>query len=235
MAEILKQTPKILLVSNQRSTGPLWVMSLEQQLHVQVIFEPKPTHTIKRWAEEIPDLILLDLNLDETTQLELIKHYRFETSIPILLFTSNPTEEFLVEAYLAGVDECILKPVGTSLFHAKIMVWLRRSGNVPTETLDPLRPGNFQLLPAERILLLENGERVRLTNLELRLLYCLMSQPGRTVSSENLVQRVWGSHFEADNTVLKNIVYRLRKKIEIQPARPQIIQTVVGVGYRFAA
>ena len=208
-------------------------MSLKQQLNMDVIFEANPGKALPRWAEAIPDLIILDLNLPETNLFEMVRAFRFETIIPILLLTTNTSEDFLVEAYHAGVDECIFKPIGASLFHAKVKVWLRRTGNISTEMLDPLRAGNYLLNPADRILVMANGGILHLTNLELRLLYSLMSQPGRTVTSESLIQRVWGSSFEADNTVLKNIVYRLRHKIETNPNEPQIIQTVVGVGYRF--
>jgi DNA-binding response OmpR family regulator len=232
MAEKLRPSQKILVISNLDTTGPLWVMSLEKLLLVDVIFETNPNNTLTRWAAEIPDLIIIDVKLPTTSLFGLIKALRFETVTPILLLTSNATEEFLVEAYQNGVDECVLKPVGSSLFQAKTRAWLRRTGNIPVETLDPLRAGGLQLFPTEQILTLANGAIIRLTNLEIRLLYCLMSQPGRTVATEGLVQRVWGSTFEADSSVLKNIVYRLRKKIEPDPSHPQIIQTVVGVGYR---
>jgi DNA-binding response OmpR family regulator len=235
MAEKLRQAPKVLVVSNQLTTGPLWVLSLKQQLFVNVVLEPDPANLLHCLVREIPDLVILDVNISNSVLLGMIRDLRRESIIPILLFTSNSSEEFIVQAYQAGVDECILKPVGASLFHAKINVWLRRTGNVASETLDPLRAGNYLLNPAERILVMANGGILHLTNLELRLLYSLMSQPGRTLTSESLIQRVWGSNFEADNTVLKNIIYRLRQKVETNPADPHIIQTVVGVGYRFNA
>ena len=84
-------------------------------------------------------------------------------------------------------------------------------------------------------MLVRNGGSVRLTNLELRLLYYLMNRPGQIVTIAELNQRVWGYNAEADNTMLKNVVYRLRRKIEIDPANPLIIQTVSGIGYRLAA
>lgn len=227
-------TPKVMVVSNLPTTGPLWVMSLQHQLHLDVILESAPANILSTWAVEIPDLIIFDVNLPATSILDRLKQLRSETAVPILLFTTNSKEEFLVEAYNAGVDECIIKPIGASLFHAKIKVWLRRSGTVPAETLDPLKVGNFHLAPAEKIVILENGLPVRLTNLEMRLMYCIMSQPGRTISTEVLIQRIWGLHSEGDTTALKNIIYRLRHKIEKDPASPKIIQTVVGIGYRFA-
>jgi two-component system response regulator MtrA len=224
-------TPKVLIVSNQQTTGPLWVFSLQQQ-KLNVVFEAVPGNTLARCEAESPDLIILDTNLPEEQTLELIRNLRVEMLTPILLLTSARTEEFVLEAYRAGVDDCISKPLGPSLFHAKVKVWLRRFGSLSADALDPIRVGMLQLFPSEKIAILRNGNTVRLTNLELRLLYYLMSRPGHAVTIEELNQRVWGYSKEADNTMLKNVIYRLRRKIETDPANPQIIQNVAGVGYK---
>jgi len=76
------------------------------------------------------------------------------------------------------------------------------------------------------------GQALHLTNLELRLLYYLVNHAGQTVTTEELNQRVWGYTGEVDNTMLKNVVYRLRRKIEADPANPKIIQTVASGGYK---
>ena len=234
MAEKLGLAPRVLIVSNQQTTGPLWAFSLQQQkLHVAL--EPDPANTLARWEKEIPDLIILDINLPEAATLELIRNMRAEMIIPIMLLTPARSEEFVLEAYNAGVDDCMIKPVSPSLFQAKIKVWLRRSGSVSTAILNPLKVGTLQLFPSERLILLKNGSAVSLTNLELRLLYCLMSEPGQVVTIEELNQRVWGYAAEDDTAMLKNVVYRLRRKIEADPANPLIIQTVTGAGYRLAA
>ena len=140
----------------------------------------------------------------------------------------------MLETYKAGVDECIPKPVSPSLFQAKVKVWLRRFGSLTADSLTPIKVGTLQLFPSERIVMLKNGGAVQLTNLELRLLYYLMNRPGQIVTIEELNQKVWGYTAEADNTMLKNVVYRLRRKIETDPANPLLIQTVVGVGYKLA-
>ena len=101
--------------------------------------------------------------------------------------------------------------------------------------LNPVKVGTLQLFPSEKMVLLQNGGAVRLTNLELRLLLYLMNRPGQIVTIEELNQKVWGYNSEADNTMLKNVVYRLRRKIEQDPANPLVIQTVVGTGYKLAA
>lgn len=224
-------TPKVLIVSNQQTTGPLWVFSLQQQ-NLNVALESTPANTLARCDTEAPALIILDINLSETETLELIQSLRGEMLIPIMLLTPARSEEFVLEAYKAGVDDCMIKPVSPSLFQAKVKVWLRRFGIISIETLEPITVGTLQLFPSEKIIILKNGSTVRLTNLELRLLHYLMSRPGHAVAIEELNRRVWGYNKEADNTMLKNVIYRLRRKIEADPANPQILQNVSGVGYK---
>jgi DNA-binding response OmpR family regulator len=99
--------------------------------------------------------------------------------------------------------------------------------------LDPLRVGSLHLDPSRHLLERAGREAVHLTNLELRLLYYLMGRPGHTVTTEELCQRVWAPTGESDVRTLKNLVYRLRHKIEEDPARPGYIRMVFGVGYQF--
>lgn len=234
MPEKLGTAPKVLIVSNKQTTGPLWVFSLQQQ-KLNVVLEPNPSNALQRWEKEIPDLIVLDLNLPKLLTLELIRNLRGEMLIPFLLLASGWSEEDVLEAYEAGIDDYLAKPVSPSLFQAKIKVWLKRSASISIDVLNPIRVGTLQLFPSEKTLLLKSGGPVRLTNLELRLLYYLMNRPGQIVSIGELNQRVWGYTAEADNTMLKNVVYRLRRKIETDPANPLIIQTISGIGYRLAA
>lgn len=224
--------PKILLISSQATTGPLWVISLEQQ-QLDVVYESKLERSVLRVAEENPDMIIMDTSAAEEEILEEIKNLRIETVAPIMLLTANRSEGFLVLAYKAGVDECVLKPIGPSLFIAKVKGWLRRSWTIPANTLSPINVGNYQIFPKERLLTLKNGKMVTLTNLELRMMYLLMSRPNRPVASDELLKHVWGYQVENNNVVLKNLTYRLRRKIEEDPTEPKIVKTVAGVGYIF--
>ena len=234
MSEKLGHTPKVLVVSNQQTTGPLWVFSLQQQ-KLNVLLESDPALALQRCEAESPNLIILDLHLPEAETLELIKSLRAELLTPILLLTPVRSEEYVMQTYNAGVDDCMPKPVSPSLFQAKVKVWLRRFGSLSADNLSTLKVGTLQLFPSERLVMLKNGGVIQLTNLELRLLYYLMNRPGQIVTVEDLNQKVWGYTAEADNTMLKNVVYRLRRKIEADPANPLLIQTVVGVGYKLAA
>ena len=231
MADKLLMGPRVLIVSNQQTTGPLWVFSLQQQ-NLHVVLEADPENTLKRCEMETPDLVILDINLPEAQALDLIKSLRAEMITPIILLTPPRAEEYIVQMYSEGVDDYLIKPVNPSLFNAKVKVWLRRSWSVTANTLDPVKIGGMHIFPSERLVIRDNGQPVHLTNLELRLLYHLISRAGQTVTTEELNQRVWGYTGEVDNTMLKNVVYRLRRKIEVDPANPLIIQTVTGVGYK---
>lgn len=226
--------PRVLIVSNQQTTGPLWAFSLQQQ-NLHVVLEADPSNTLKRCEAEPPDLVILDVNLPEAQTIDLIKSLRTEMVTPILLLTPPRSEDNIIEAYDAGVDDYLIKPVSPSLFNAKVRVWLKRSWSATTSTLAPVKAGGMHIFPSERMVMRKNGQAVHLTNLELRLLYYLVGQAGQTVSTEELNQRVWGYTGEVDNTMLKNVVYRLRRKIEADPANPQIIQTVAGGGYKLTS
>ena len=180
--------PKILIVSNLQTTSPLWAFSVTQQ-RVNVILETDPGNTIRRWAEKLPDMVVFDIDSDALA-IELIRKLRDEAVLPILLVTSHRSDEFLLEAYQAGVDECVLKPIHAALFQAKMKAWLRRSWSIPTDMLDSLRVGSFHLVPSNRSLELDDGDSIHLTNLEFRLLYYLMGRPGHTVTTKELCQRV---------------------------------------------
>ena len=233
MVEKLSSAPKVLIVSNRPVTGPLWIFSLQQE-KVIVVLETNPTEALPRWEKEIPDLLLLDIHLSRTSTLELIRRLRGEMLIPIILLVPGWSGDEILEAYQAGIDDHLLKPVSPSLLQAKLKVWLKRSASVSIDVLNSIRVGPLQLFPSEKTVLLQKGA-IRLTNLELRLLYYLMSRPGQIVTIGELNQKVWGYSAEADNTMLKNVVYRLRRKIEADPANPLIVQTVTGMGYRLAA
>jgi len=234
MPDKLGSAPKVLIVTNKPTTGPLWMFSFQQQ-KLNAVIEPNPANALSRWEKEIPDLILLDLNLPITSTLDVIRNLRKEMLVPIVLLASAWREEEILEAYQAGIDDHLLKPVSPSLLQAKIRVWLKRAASVSIDVLNPITVGTLQLFPSEKTLLLKNGAAARLTNLELRLLYYLMNRPGQIVTIAELNQKVWGYNAEADNTMLKNVVYRLRRKVETDPANPLIIQTVPGMGYRLAA
>jgi DNA-binding response OmpR family regulator len=223
---------RALLVSDDAETGHTWAFALGQR-GLEVVLVDSAEDALHKWAAETFDLVIVD---DHTLHLEgvdVCRRLRAEAVNPILLLTPSHNEADLLKAYEAGVDECIAKPISPPLFLAKVKAWLRRSWTLPAEALDNLRAGDLQLDPTRRELVTETGAVINLTNLEFRLLQLLMSHPGQVLESDLIVDRVWGYTGGGDSVLLKNLVYRLRRKIEPEPSEPRCIETVSGQGYTF--
>jgi two-component system OmpR family response regulator len=223
--------PKIFVVCDQRDTAPVWGYILRQQ-GLNVILETSLEQAIDRWSMEVADLIVLDINVTHPERMEFYRAFRALSVTPLIMLLPAYHETEILEAYAAGVDDVVIKPVSPPIFLAKILAWVRRSWTVPAGSLDLVKAGDYRLEPSRRSMVKPNGLEVKLTNLEFHLLHMLMSRPGRFFSAEEIIQSIWGGYGDGDQVLLKNVVYRLRKKIEVDPARPALLQTGQG-GYAF--
>lgn len=223
--------PKVFVVCDRPDTAPVWGYILREQ-GLTVVMETSLEQAIDRWSLEIPDLVVIDVDVSKKSPIDLYRNFRAVSVAPILLFLPTHHETQILEAYAAGVDEVVVKPISPAIFLAKILAWGRRSWTVPIDTLSLLRAGEYKLEPARRCLIKPNGAEVRLTNLEFRLLHILMSRPGQVFTAEEIIQSIWGGYGNGDQVLLKNVVYRLRKKIEPDPGHPELLQTWQG-GYAF--
>lgn len=223
--------PKVFVVCDQKDTAPVWGYILRQQGLI-VVLETSREKAIDRWVAEMPYLVVLDVDTPHAERMELYKKFREISVAPILLLLPTYHETQILDAYAAGVDEVVIKPVSPPIFLAKIMAWVRRSWTVPVGSLNLVNAGDHRLEPSRRCMIKPNGSEVKLTNLEFHLLHLLMSRPGRVFSAEEIIQSIWGGYGEGDQVLLKNVVYRLRRKIEADPSHPTLLQTWQG-GYSF--
>ena len=223
--------PKIFVVCDQRDTAPVWGYILRQQGLI-VILETSRNKAIDHWSAEMPDLVVLDVDVAHEERMELYEKFRAVCMAPILMLLPAYHETHILEAYTAGVEEVAVKPISPAIFLAKIKAWVRRSWSMPTDGLDLVRVGKYRLDPARRCLVGPDEMDISLTNLEFRLLHMLMSRPAHVFSVEDIIQFIWGGYGNGDQTLLKNVVYRLRKKIEVDPSHPVLLQTWQG-GYSF--
>lgn len=223
--------PKVFVVCDQKDTAPIWGYILRQQ-GLMVILETSMEKAIDRWSTEMPDLVVIDLDVEHDKRMELYQKFRAVSVAPILLFLPTYHEREILEAYTAGVDDVVVKPISPAIFLAKILAWMRRSWTVPIDTLSLVRAGKHRLDPSRRCLIDPEGMEIRLTNLEFRLLHLLMSRPGSVFGLEEIIQSIWGGYDSGDQVLLKNVVYRLRRKIEADPSNPLLLQTGQG-GYSF--
>jgi len=223
---------KVLLVSDDPEAGRIWAYVLGQR-RLEITTARSAEDALNRWAEGGFDLVVIDVYTSQLDGIGFCRRLRAEAIVPILMFTPRSDEAYVLEAYRAGAGECVVKPISPSLFLAKVNAWLRLSWAIATDTLDGLKAGDLCLDPARREVKNGSESAVRLTNLEFRLLYLLMSHRGRILESGVIVDRVWGYTDCDESALLKNAVYRLRRKIEKDPGQPHYIQTVAGIGYVF--
>lgn len=178
---------------------------------------------------EDPALVILDVNLPGMSGFEVCRQMRAEGPTPIMMLTVRNSEEDHVRGLDQGADEYLAKPFSPRTLLAHVRALLRRSG---VDRPQPLAAGDLRLDVEEQTVIVREGPAVHLTRRECRLLQHLLANAGRTVSAEQLTSYVWGYQAVGDRQLLKQIVHRLRQKIERDPADPQYIITVSGVGYR---
>ena len=182
--------------------------------------------------QEKPDLILLDVMMPEMDGHEFMRLYQREADTPIIMLTAKVEEDDTVLGLELGADDYITKPFSPRELSARVRARLRRSGQ-STPTGKMLRAGALEL-DQESYLLKVSGDRVDLTRSEFDLLATLMSTPGRAFSRLELLDRVQGTLFDGYERTIDVHIKNLRSKIEPNPRQPIYIETVYGVGYRFA-
>src|SRR5512142_2133192 len=169
--------PKVYIICNQSDTAPAWGYVLRQK-GLTVVMETSLEQAVEHWAEDVPDVTVVDIDASQADRLDLCRRLRGVTAGPLLLFLPAHHETEILEAYASGVDDCVIKPVSPAIFLAKVMAWARRSWTLPVESIRPIRAGNWFLDPPTRSLVYKTGTRLALTNLEFRVLNVLMSRPG---------------------------------------------------------
>ena len=187
-----------------------------------------------RAGAELPDLVILDLNLGDADGLELIARLRAREggARPVLVLSVRSAEEDMVRALDLGADDYLTKPFSPRTLLARVRALLRRSGAGHPESLVA---GPLSVDLDRRLATVAGGPPIRLPPLELRLLQFLVARAGQTVPADRLLVHVWGGRGEGDRQLLKQLVHRLRQKIEPDPLAPSFVVTVAGEGYRFEA
>jgi DNA-binding response OmpR family regulator len=186
------------------------------------------------------DLVILDLMLPGIDGLTLCREMRGGNGyIPILMLTAKSTELDRVLGLEMGADDYLTKPFSLPELIARVKALLRRvdalSARQAKSTPAPLIEKNGLTINAEKHQVLVEGKEVGLTAREFDLLHHLASHPGRVYSRIQLLDEVWGYSYEGYEHTVNTHINRLRAKIEKDPAKPAYVQTVWGVGYKFAA
>ncbi|MBN1136081.1 MAG: response regulator transcription factor [Anaerolineae bacterium] len=181
---------------------------------------------------ERPDLIVLDLMLPEVDGLDVCRHLRQESAVPIIMLTARVEEADRIVGLELGADDYVTKPFSPRELVARVRAALRRaSGQVGPASV--IRVGDLQL-DTVTMTAIVGGQPVDLTPTEFQLLATLARQPGRIFSREQLLEAIHGVAFDGYDRSVDSHIKNLRRKIESDPHRPRHIETIYGVGYRLA-
>ncbi|MFI5567560.1 response regulator transcription factor [Streptomyces sp. NPDC051740] len=186
---------------------------------------------LARAAAHWPDLVVLDLMLPGMDGLEVCRRMRGRGPVPVIMLTARGDEDDRILGLEVGADDYVTKPFSPRELVLRVESVLRRTRPAPAAASGLLRAAGLSLDPAARRAT-KDGTELALTIREFDLLAFFLRHPGRAFAREELMREVWGWDFGDLSTVTVH-VRRLRGKVEDDPARPRIVQTVWGVGYRF--
>ncbi len=191
-----------------------------------------PAKLAAQWSENPADLVVLAGKPSPDLE-AAIKSLRNAARAPLIVLIEAPNENQISSLLEVGADLVLQTPIGPKLLASYCHALLRRSGGIPAFTLPTLDLGELALNPSTRNVTIQDQPPTRLTQLEFRLLYTLMTHRGQVIPSEVIVERVWGYAEGGNRELVRGLVSRLRAKIEPDPSQPRFIHTIPGVGYIF--
>jgi len=182
--------------------------------------------------QEKPDLVLLDLMLPRVNGFEVCRTLRkHDPNVPILILSAKDQEVDKVTGLDVGADDYVTKPFSTKELSARIKAALRRSRDASAEGVMDF--GRLVVDFDGQNVVVE-GKSIEVSTREFRLLRYLVENRGRVLSRDQILNKIWGFDYEGTSRTIDNFINKLRSKIEEDPAKPELILTVRGVGYKFA-
>jgi two-component system KDP operon response regulator KdpE len=222
---------RILAVDDEPRMLDLLALSLRQR-GFDVLEADTGAEALQRVRADAPDLVLLDVGLPDLDGFAVLGRIRAVSSVPVIMVTVHAEEQQRVHGLELGADDYVTKPFSPAELSARINAVLRR-----IRTAEPLHglvhvDDHLQIDFNEREAIV-GGQRVRLRPTEYRLLYQLVQHPGRTLSFETILARVWGPEYRDESHYVHLYITYLRQKLEPDPSNPRYIHTRRGVGYSF--
>ncbi len=225
----------ILLVEDEESFVDALTIGLDRE-GFDVAVARDGQQAVSLFAKETFDIVLLDLMLPKMSGLDVCRQIRASSEVPIIIVSAKGEEVDMVLMLEIGADDYVTKPYRLRELVARIRAVLRRREtheNVMAPD-DEIQLGPIRLdIDARRCYV--NGEEIKLRKKEFALLRLLLENPGRVLTREVLIDRIWGSDYVGDTKTLDVHIKRLRTLIEDDPKNPEHITTVRGVGYRYEA
>jgi DNA-binding response OmpR family regulator len=224
---------RILLVDDEQAIQTLLTYPLRKDGY-EVVAAHDGREALDRFGESKFDLVVLDIMMPKLDGIEVCRRLRATSQVPIIMLTAKDDEIDKVLGLEMGADDYITKPFSVREFRSRVRAALRRSEMRAGEPVprEPIDSGELQI-DFERRVVTVRDEPIRLTYVEFEILAALASMPGRVLTRENLLERIWGDSAYRDPRTIDVHIRHLREKIESQPRTPEYLFTVRGVGYRF--
>jgi two-component system response regulator RegX3 len=181
-----------------------------------------------------PDLVLLDLMLPGMSGIDVCRHIRSRSSVPVIVVTAKDAEVDTVVALEVGADDYVTKPYRLRELVARIRAVMRRAplSSLEGDGVEAVRVGDVVLDPSRREVTVR-GQNVALPRKEFDLLEAMLTHAGRVLTRDRLLDEVWGPDYVGDTKTLDVHIRRLRRKVEPEPDKPSRITTIRGIGYRY--
>ncbi len=189
---------------------------------------------LDRWTDHPADVLIVALSEVEEP-LPAMALVRKETWVPLLMIVEQNPERTICDLLRGGADVVLERPVSPQVLGAYAQALLRRSRHLPSFVVPALELSEIALDPSDRMVTVSGREPRRLTQLEFSLLYLLMTNRGHVVPVDVIVERVWGYSGEGNRDLVRGLISRVRHKIERDLEPGHFIETVTGIGYRFAS
>jgi DNA-binding response OmpR family regulator len=218
---------KVLIVDDDRTLADVIAFTMRREGY-EVIKAHDGDSALRRWEHERPELILLDINLPGRDGFNVCQAIRETSEVPIIMLTVRGEDDDVVRGLELGADDYIAKPFSPHQLVARSKAVLRRAGAKQA----PLTRewGDFILYQRRREVCIQGGAPISLTPLEAKLLDYLLTNSGMVLTAEAIIDHVWGPE-GGDRDMLRQVIHRLRGKIEPDPSNPIYIETVPGIGY----
>jgi DNA-binding response OmpR family regulator len=220
----------VLVVEDERKLRD-FVRSYLERAGFTVLSTGSGAEAITLAADGAPDLVVLDLGLPDVPGETVARELRAGSAVPILMLTAKTTEEDRIRGLELGADDYVTKPFSPRELVLRVQAILRRGGTGAEPGVASFGDGELVIDEPQRLVTVR-GQTVGLTPTEWGVLGALATVPGRVYSRFELINRVRGYEFEGYERTVDSHVKNLRRKIESDPAQPQIVQTVLGGGYR---
>lgn len=193
---------------------------------------------LEQFHQHPPDLIVLDIMLPQIDGLELLRRIRQKSDVYVLMLTAKSEEPDRVIGLTLGADDYLTKPFSPRELVARVKAILKRgpargSDDAPAQDDDAGLGFAHVRIDAQRHEVRRDGDLIDLTALEFKLLLALAQHAGMVLSRTQLLEQVWGYDFYGDERVVDVHIGHIRQKLEPDPAKPQFVRTVRGVGYKF--